>query len=289
MCCTVVVLNDPKLWVGCLQAVSDLLVTAATFASGRGYKYRPPNSPNANWTDVPHGFGHPLVIAGMEPEHFEVSGLRIADSGVGGWVAGNSSGEVPADSLSNLGLLRLLPPEGDDDSGITCRGVAITGGLTAFPPHNLAAGWPSAVGKQSDPTLHVRPAAKQIDGRPRTVLQCTGSSCEATLLEANLAETPSLAGQAVYIAAQLRPMVANTTVQLGLSSGDSPDGGVGLALKQEWQVVERCLPALPWRGQAQMTMWLDGGEPKEAGGTRLEVGAVVVAPVGAPLALMLAV
>ena len=37
-----------------------------------------------------------------------------------------------------------------------------------------------------------------------------------------------------------------------------------------------------------MTMRIDGGGPEGAGGTRLEVGAVVVAAVGAPLALMLA-
>ena len=129
-----------------------------------------------------------------------------------------------------------------------------------------------------------------VSERLESLMQAAAYAPEATLLEANLAEMPSLAGQAAYIAVQLRPLAANTTVRLGLSGGgDSFNSGAGLALKQEWQVVERCLPALPWRGQAQMTMWLDGGEPDGAGGTRLEVGAVVVAPVGAPLALMLAV
>eukprot|EP01048_Picozoa_sp_COSAG05_P025009 COSAG05_NODE_6157_length_1011_cov_3.641441_2_plen_155_part_00 len=149
-----------------------------------------------------------------------------------------------------------------------------------------------------------------IDGRKRFSITCPGhaisqlslkddtttASCEVQLASVQLAEYPSIAGQAVYVAVQLRLAPANHSGGVGLTSTASPvvasqlklydgqawlypaDSAIPKMLRpdNEWQLLTLCAVSLPWQGQARFVLEISSI------GAVVELGRVVVAQVGTP-------
>ena len=114
-------------------------------------------------------------------------------------------------------------------------------------------------------------AGTALDGRAVHTVSCE-AECEMTILAADLAAYPSLAGQSVYMALRLRAATA-TTLQLEIADGSGAaraTSNATLTAAGGWQ-THRTLATLAWGGEARFGVRLGGS---------VEVATVAVAPIG---------
>lgn len=207
--------------------------------------------------------------------------------------------------------------------GVACHAVDIRDATSSVFPgrHNFALVAPVAASRSSafwPPNIS---QGRPIDGIPRHQITCSrnGSSlaprgghssiavaasgvakaaCAVELGSAVLEDSPSLAGQAAYVAVQIRA-VPPAHGSVGLA----PQGRVGTAVAAQlkifdgeswllssdptppllqadghWTLITMCAVALPWSGGASFELELTGNAT--AGGWSVEVGKVTIAQVG---------
>ena len=206
--------------------------------------------------------------------------------------------------------------------GVACHAVDIRDATSSVFPgrHNFALVAPVAVSRSSFWRPHIS-QGRPIDGIPRHQITCsrTGGSlapraghssravaasgvaeaaCAVELGSAVLEEAPSLAGQAAYVAVQIRA-VPPAHGSVGLA----PQARVGTAVAAQlkifdgeswllssdptppllqadghWTLITMCAVALPWSGEASFELELTGNA--SAAGWSVEVGKVTIAQVG---------
>ena len=130
-----------------------------------------------------------------------------------------------------------------------------------------------------------------IDGHPVYTLSCGHAECEMTALAAQLADYPSLAGQSVFFALQLRT-TDSKDVKLQLEIADGRSGGTARATSNAtlvagagWQ-THRTFATLAWGGEATFGVRVFGaGCENDSCQSSVQVAAVAIAPIGQAWAL----
>ena len=114
-----------------------------------------------------------------------------------------------------------------------------------------------------------------LDGHPLYKVTCAGGDCAAALLDANLTDFPSLAGQSVHVAIQLRAIGHGASCCLEIVDGrdiqpiTTTNASVGLA---QWQTLT-AFATLAWDGRVSVALRIFGM-------AMLEIGEVAIAPIG---------
>jgi hypothetical protein len=234
-----------------------------------------------------------------------------------------------ASSVSNDGLVRIMAPSSGANASSSRYSSSATqsyGGTQGIACHTLdirsatpglfsgrqnfahATPLPISQGGGGSATFAKLSAGPLIDGLPRHRVTCGGGggggggngACSVQLGMADLGESPSLAGQAAYVAVQIRavptnasssrgsaqvPRDATVVGQLKIFDGEnwllSTDAAAPLPLPEdgEWVLLTMCALALPWTGVATFEL-----EVSSSGGGQgvVEVGKAVIAKVGTP-------
>ena len=137
----------------------------------------------------------------------------------------------------------------------------------------------------------VAAADATIDGHPVYTLSCGHAECEMTALAAQLADYPSLAGQSIYLALQLRT-TDSKDVKLQLEIDDGRSGGTARATSNAtfvagagWQ-THRTFATLAWGGEARFGVRVFGAScENDSCQSSVQVAAVAIAPIGQAWAL----
>ena len=139
-------------------------------------------------------------------------------------------------------------------------------------------------------TASVAAADATIDGHPVYTLSCGHAECEMTVLAAQLADYPSLAGQSIYLALQLRT-TDSKDVKLQLEIDDGRGGGTArtsnatLVAGAGWQ-THRTFAMLAWGGEATFGVRVFGAScENDSCQSSVQVAAVAIAPIGQAWAL----
>ena len=190
-----------------------------------------------------------------------------------------------ADRVSNGGVIALLWSEASwplvtQSSGLNFETIRLidSSSFTSVANTYFAASIaPSQWSTQSgSPT--VTKAGTVLDGHPVFNVTCpeVGAACDMTVLEAQLVDYPSLAGQTVYFALQLRvgdgPSIFQLMIQDGSGSPLRMSSNATLKPEEGWQ-THRSFATLAWSGNAMFTVRLFGA-------TVMQVAAVAILPVG---------
>ena len=239
--------------------------------------------------------GSALVAFGAGPNFLT---RHVTFSANDGWCWSNAAAGT-ALGLSNGGIFKLIWPEdcstlsGQDDCRILqssrsshqvletirnddTRTIYSLGGsqfATSISPPQ----WRS--NNDSTSLLPIEPSGKRVDGLPVFCLTCTKPTCEAVILTGNLTdEFPSLAGQSVYFALQLKANHSSPAFAMEIDGGSGGGGALAttaiatITTSMGWQ-MHKIFATLPWEGVATFRM-------RVFGSVSICVGVVAIAPIG---------
>lgn len=227
------------------HAVLSVALDGGTFAGNsingydntRVYKYDPVlQSCGSTFGTATYTDGSALVAFGAGPNFLT---RHVTFQGNDGFCWSNAAAGT-ALGLSNGGVFKLIWPDdcktltGQNDCKLLqssrsshqvletirnddTRRIYSLGGSTQFATSISPPQWRS--NNDSTSLLPIEPSGKRVDGQPVFCVQCTKPMCEAVILTGNLDEFPSLAGQSVYFALQLKANHSSPAFAMEIDGG----------------------------------------------------------------------
>ena len=227
--------------------------------------------------------GVALVEVGSDSALFGVTNLQMAANT--GFSAAAGAMPLP---LSNYGLVRIRASSKPSHGSVGMHTWSNADSSPLLRPRNLLgeldyASWATQCTVAKQATTFNGNAVWGIGKLPRAATSRTAGAsdaCMTTMLSVDLAATPELAGQVVYIVAQVNVLLPTTGVSLLIDAGDGVLQSSSDSYQEPGWHLAAFQMAMKTSGTARFGINVFSTAAKGRVGAAIEVAHAVVAPVG---------